>query len=116
MNSGVGSTGSVDRGSRMTVPCRVHWSSQLSSAFFSGFFLELRVPAHPQIDVLGVHPAARPALVFMNEVLVEEGNIDDLAPGSVQVDGLGESDRVGIGAHAPRLLMDAGMGDIGARW
>ena len=81
----------------------------------------VRVTAHPQVDVVVVHAAAGIALVFVDEVLLQERHVDDLAPRAVQVDVLREGDRVAVSAHATRLSVLApgrgapGVGD-GLAW
>src|SRR5215472_17418872 len=76
----------------------------------------VRVAAHPQVDVVVVHAAAGVALVFVDEVLLQERHVDLLAPRAVQVVVLCEGDRVLVGAHATGVLVDAGVSDGGTGW
>src|SRR5579863_349632 len=69
------------------------------------------VATHPQVDVVVVDAATRVALVLVDKVLLEEGYVDLLAPGPIEVDVLRERDRVAPGTHATGLAVDARMGD-----
>jgi hypothetical protein len=60
------------------------------------------------------HATARIALVLVDEVLLQERDVDDLAPRAVQVDVLGEGDRVAVGAGVGGVLVDARVRDRGA--
>ena len=75
-----------------------------------------RVAAHPQVHVVVRHTTTWIALVLVDEVLLQERDVDDLAPRAVQVDVLGEGDRVAEGAGAAGLVVDARVGDRAAGW